>query len=68
MAVASCPLPGMLGLSLVIIKRVPWFDFEIIRASYGAWIGLWERILADNAEAEFIVAGRREASEDGASY
>jgi hypothetical protein len=29
---------------------------------------LWERILADNAEAEFVVAGRWEPPEDGASY
>ena len=30
--------------------------------------GLWELILADDAEAEFIVAGRREIREDGTSY
>jgi len=29
---------------------------------------LWERILANNAEAEFIVAGRRKTREGGTSY
>jgi hypothetical protein len=53
------------------LLRMAIFSAPVPRASNGKletfrlW---WERVLADNAEAEFIVAGRWKTGEGGASY
>ena len=43
-------------------------DRERMRPFGSGPLRLWERILADNAEAKFIVAGRRETREGDARY